>query len=175
MWQSVDQPIHFLSRAKQVMYINNRCRTRYAQSGFTIVELIIFIVIVSTAVAGILTVMNITTANSVDPQIRKQALSIAEALMEEASLAPYTYCDSSMTDCTVSSGTDSRLQNYNGPVNDINSNPVSALNNYTATVAISNATLNGVTDALHIVVTVTNGSESIALDGYRTRYVPGTL
>lgn len=157
------------------MFINSGPVCRHRSSGFTLLELLLFILIVSVSIVGILSVMNITTQHSADPQIRKQALSIAEALMEEASLAPYTYCDASMTDCTANDGTVSRLQNYSGPVNDINNSPVSALNNYTATVAISNADLNGVTDSLHIVVTVTNGAESISLDGYRTRYIPGTL
>lgn len=163
------------------MCINSRAfSSRQTSSGFTLVELIIFIVIVSVAVAGILLVMNFTTANSADPQIRKQALSIAESLMEEASLAPFTYCSAEMTadgsPCTISNGTDTRLSGYDGPVNDIQNNSIPALANYNAKVTIQNAALDSVgsSDALHITVTVTNGSESIQLDGYRTRYMPGT-
>lgn len=164
------------------MFINSHSFSlRRTSSGFTLVELVIFIVIVSIAVAGILLVMNFTTANSADPQIRKQALSIAESLMEEASLAPFTYCSTEMTadgsPCTVSNGTDTRLSGYDGPVNDIPEfNPIPALANYNAQVTIQNAALDsvGASDALHITVTVTNGSESIRLDGYRTRYMPGT-
>jgi len=57
------------------------------------VELVLFIVVVSAAVVGVLSVMSYTTSHSADPQIRKQALSIAEALMEEVSLAKFTWCD----------------------------------------------------------------------------------
>lgn len=63
------------------------------QHGVTLVELIMFIVIVSIALAGILQVMRMTTANSADPLRRKQALMIAEALLEEVRQAGFTYCD----------------------------------------------------------------------------------
>jgi len=63
------------------------------QRGISLIELIMFIVIVSVALAGILTVMNVTTRASADPLIRKQALAIAESLLEEVELMPFTYCD----------------------------------------------------------------------------------
>lgn len=63
------------------------------QRGATLIELVIFIVIVSVAVVGILSVMNITSSRSADPMIRKQALAIAESLMEEIQLQSYTFCD----------------------------------------------------------------------------------
>jgi hypothetical protein len=52
-----------------------------------------FIVIVGAAVAGIIGMISITTQSSADPLIRKQALSIAEAMLEEVRLQPFTYCD----------------------------------------------------------------------------------
>ena len=61
--------------------------------GSSLIELILFIVIVSVALAGILLVMNTTTRASADPLIRKQALAIAESLMEEVQLMPLTFCD----------------------------------------------------------------------------------
>ena len=63
------------------------------QRGISLVELIMFIVIVSVALAGILLVMNVTTRSSADPVIHKQALAIAESLLEEVELMPFTYCD----------------------------------------------------------------------------------
>ncbi len=68
-----------------------RLRTR--QSGVTLVELIMFMVIISIALAGILQIMRLTTANSADPLRRKQALMIAEALLEEVRQAGFTWCD----------------------------------------------------------------------------------
>jgi MSHA pilin protein MshD len=61
--------------------------------GLSLVELIVFIVIVSTAVAGVLGALNLATRGSADPMIQKQALSIAEAVLEEVQLMPFTYCD----------------------------------------------------------------------------------
>ena len=67
--------------------------TRHKQCGISLVELIMFIVIVSVALAGILLVMNTVTRSSADPLIHKQALAIAESLLEEIELMPFTFCD----------------------------------------------------------------------------------
>jgi len=61
--------------------------------GVSLVELVVFIAIISTALAGILGVMNFTTRASADPLAQKQALAIAEAYLEEALAMPFTYCD----------------------------------------------------------------------------------
>jgi len=63
------------------------------QHGISLIELIMFIVIVSVALAGILLVMNTVTKSSADPLIHKQALAIAESLLEEVELMPFTFCD----------------------------------------------------------------------------------
>ncbi len=67
--------------------------SRRKSLGASLVELVVFIVIVSAAVAGIIGVISITTQSSADPLIRKQALAIAEAVLEEVQLQPFTYCD----------------------------------------------------------------------------------
>lgn len=67
--------------------------TEYRQKGISLIELIMFIVIVSVGIAGILSVMNLTSQASTDPLLRKQALAIAESLLEEITLQPFTYCD----------------------------------------------------------------------------------
>lgn len=64
-----------------------------AQSGLTLIELIMFILIVGVALAGIIAVLNLTTKGSADPLRRKQALMIAEGLLEEVQLARFTFCD----------------------------------------------------------------------------------
>ena len=61
--------------------------------GLSLVELIVFIVIVGVAVAGVLGALNISTRASADPVIQKQALAVAEAVLEEVQLMPFTYCD----------------------------------------------------------------------------------
>jgi len=59
------------------------------QRGFTLIELIIFIVVVSVALAGILLVMNTVVKSSADPMVRKQSIAIAESLLEEILLKEY--------------------------------------------------------------------------------------
>lgn len=72
---------------------NRAHRRSSSQAGVTLVELILFIIIVSVGVAGILTVFNLTTQRSADPQVRRQMLAVAEALLEEVEFKPFTYCD----------------------------------------------------------------------------------
>lgn len=71
--------------------------------GVSLIELIMFIVIVSVALAGILLVMNTVTRGSADPLIHKQALAIAESMLEEVELMPFTFCD--LDDANVSTAT----------------------------------------------------------------------
>lgn len=57
------------------------------QRGVSLVEVILFIVIISVAVAGILLVMNkVSGHSSADALLRKQSLAIAESLLEEIQL-----------------------------------------------------------------------------------------
>ena len=94
--------------------LNTEHRTRNTEQGLSLIELIIFIVILSVSIAGILLVLNKTIRTSADPAARKQALAIAESLLEEIELMPFTYCDptdpaaataSSTAGCTTAEGT----------------------------------------------------------------------
>ena len=58
-------------------------KTARRQAGVSLVEMVIFIMIVSLSVAGILIVMTATTQRSADPMVQQQALLIAESYMEE--------------------------------------------------------------------------------------------
>lgn len=63
------------------------------QRGLSLIELLVFIVVVGVAVTGVLSVYSLNARTSVDPMIRKQALTLAESLLEEVLSKPYTYCD----------------------------------------------------------------------------------
>lgn len=76
---------------------------RPGQCGFTLIELVIFIIVVGVGVAGVLSVFNLTVFRSADPMVRKQMLSIAEALLEEVEMQPFSYCDP--TDANASTAT----------------------------------------------------------------------
>lgn len=80
--------------------------------GVSLIELIMFIVIVGIGLAGILGVMNLTTRASSDPLIQKQALAIAEAYLEEVLAMPFTYCDPDDVNAATAQST--------GPVNPAN-------------------------------------------------------
>lgn len=67
--------------------------SRIRQSGLTLIELILFIVVVGVGLAGILAAYNLVVRSSADPMVRKQALAIAESLLLEIEQQPFTWCD----------------------------------------------------------------------------------
>lgn len=64
-----------------------------SQSGFSLIEVVLFIVIVGIGLAGILALYSQLNRASVDPAVRKQALAIASSLMDEVQLKAFTFCD----------------------------------------------------------------------------------
>ena len=79
----------------------------------TLIELVVFIVVVSVGLAGILGVLNFTNRYSVNPMLLKQQVAIAESLLEEIQSKPFSWCDpddakvetaTSATGCTVVQG-----------------------------------------------------------------------
>ncbi len=63
------------------------------QCGLSLIELLVFIVVVGVAVMGVVSVYSLNARASVDPAIRKQAMATAESLLDEVLSKPYTYCD----------------------------------------------------------------------------------
>jgi MSHA pilin protein MshD len=93
------------------MFANNKHAKNLMQSGVTLIELIVFIMIVGVALAGVLKALQVANRDSADPLIRKQSLSIAESLLQEIQQQPFTFCDpddanangaTSTSDCTIS-------------------------------------------------------------------------
>lgn len=83
----------FFKAALPLTHLKKIAQQKIAQRGVTLVELIVFIVIVSVAVVGVLKTLEITNRASVDPMLTKQAISIAESLLVEIEQQPFTYCD----------------------------------------------------------------------------------
>jgi MSHA pilin protein MshD len=77
------------------------------QRGLSLVELLVFIVVVGIAVSGVLSVYSLNVRSSADPMLRKQALAVAESLLEEVLAKPYTYCDPD--DANVETATSSAI------------------------------------------------------------------
>jgi MSHA pilin protein MshD len=170
------------------------------QRGLSLIEVLIFIVIVGVGVAGLVSVMNPLVRFSADPMRTKQMLAIAEALLNEVLHQPFTWCDpddpaastaQSYADCATPQNTgtftagESRLGGTFDNVDDYggytmaNITDVSggnAMAGYTASIAIARAgTALGLADntaALSVTVTVSFGTDNFSLTGYRFRYAP---
>lgn len=88
-------------------------------SGFTLVELIVFISIVSVAVAGVVGALSFVNRSSANPLVQKQALAIAEALLQEIQQAAFSYCDpndaNAATATTYSGCASDSQQSLTGP------------------------------------------------------------
>lgn len=140
--------------------------------GLSLIELLVFIVVVSAALAGLLRVFVQSTAASADPLLRRQALAIAESLLEEVQLMPFTFCDPDDTQVeTAASGSGcaslpeaigpeagetrfatpqfDSVNDYHGysmaGIVDITNAAVSGLSGYSASVAVANAALGSIT------------------------------
>ncbi|MCZ7563964.1 MAG: prepilin-type N-terminal cleavage/methylation domain-containing protein [Burkholderiales bacterium] len=147
-----------------------RCRR---DRGFTLPELLLLIVVLAVGLAGVATGLQQAVRGSGDPLVQKQALAIAEALMEEILLQPFT---------PVAGGTSradfNDVSDYDGyssaGVTTIDGAPVAGLAGYSVSVAVANAALGPVTavDSKRISVTVTGPGVSYTLDGYKLNYGP---
>lgn len=69
------------------------CAEQRRQRGLSLVELVIAIMVISVSVAGVLMVFSNSVRHSADPMVRKQAVAVAEAMLNEVLAQAYTYCD----------------------------------------------------------------------------------
>jgi len=149
------------------------------QSGASLIELIMFIMIISIALAGILLVMNLTTGHSADALVRKQAQAVAESLLEEIEMHPFSgifagpYTQANRTSFD-------NVFNYNGFASgnfpaDGALIVVPGLGNYNVVAAVTALPSAWGTipaaSAVQITVTVTDPAGQVtAATGYRTNY-----
>jgi MSHA pilin protein MshD len=61
--------------------------------GLTLIELLLFVVVIGIALSAMLKVFVTATTNSADPMILRQQLAIAESMLREVELMPFTWCD----------------------------------------------------------------------------------
>jgi MSHA pilin protein MshD len=158
------------------------------QRGLTLIELIIFIVVVSVGLVGILSVLNATARSSADPMARKQALAIAEAMLEEVLSKDFqndatgANAATPALGCTPATAVACRAntvldrQNYND-VDDFNGwnqpgvfgldgTPAPVLGNYAVRIAVAAQVLGGIAGK-SVTVTVVGGNATIVLSGFR--------
>jgi len=140
-------------------------------AGVTLVELIVALVIMGVALAGMVAVYTATTRASVDPVIVQQMQAIADNMMEEILMKPYG----------KGPGTGARInfddvRDYAGyattGIVDVEGNPIPGLEQYNVAVEVKEVALTGVatsTDSLRVTVTVSRpGTDAVVLTGWRT-------
>ncbi|HEY8158298.1 MAG TPA: type II secretion system protein [Methylobacter sp.] len=154
--------------------------TAARQKGITLIELIIFMVIVGIAMAGIVSSINFNVQHSADPVVKKQALAIAESMLEEVTLQNFSDPDGGANVVEASRDLYDDIDDYhnysrNG-ISSINaaSVTITGLEDYNVSVKIDpTVDLNGINGgkAKRITVTV-NGplNTTVILEGYRTNY-----
>lgn len=149
------------------------CMSKRKASGFTLVELIIFILVVGIGLTGILTVFHTTSRSSADPLVRKQSLAIAESMLEEILQKDFANPVGGYAGAVRALFDD--VADYNGyttagGIVDVQGAAVPGLGNYNiapAVVVTPLANWNGV-PALQITVSVTGPGGTIVLVGFRT-------
>lgn len=149
-----------------------------ANDGFTLVELIIVIVVLSTGLLGILAVYQQTVVRSADPLLQQQALAIAEAHMDEIL---GRQCDA--TSSTTPGGRPDWLwmRDYHGlddtPPQDILGNQIPLLSGYRVEVAVVHGTNHLADDVptCRVDVTVSHDTHAgvrVVLSGFRAEDAP---
>jgi MSHA pilin protein MshD len=169
------------ARSAQATSVHRTARQR----GISLLELIMFIIIVSIGVTALLLVFNTTLAKSVDPMIQKQMLAIAESLLEEVEAKPFTYCDpddanaasaANAAGCATTAeamgpeaGPETRtsttipFDNVNdygagliiNPITDLTGTAIAGLGAYSATIAVAAVALGTVPATDSLQITVT--------------------
>ena len=166
--------------------------------GFTLIELVVAIVVMSIGVTAFLILINQTVSRSADPMIMSQANAIAQSYMEEVMLA--NFCDPDLSsdcpaDCAAGCNVCASFSNQVGEtrptfddVCDYNNLPdnlvrnklgtqIMPLSSYTVNVNVDDTgvTLDGLSSdngqvvRIDVNVTHTNGA-GVSLTGYKTNY-----
>lgn len=141
------------------------CMTRTRQRGFTLMELIIFTVIVRTGLAGILSEMNTVVKSSADPLVRKQAIAMAESIMEEITLQPYDDPDG-LPGAGGRAGFDD-VSDDNGQIQAAFTDFLPVLSGYTPAVTLAPPINFNSTVVKNVTATVSRSAESVRLTSYR--------
>ena len=154
---------------KQGLFVLNNAAK---QTGATLIELILSIVIISTALAGILGLVNLTVFHSADPLVQHQAIAIAESYLEEITALPVV--DPNGTNTGETRVNFDNIDDYDG-LNDVgardqDNNVITNLGNYTVDVNIADQVISGVTMKAVTVSVSRSSVATINITGYRATY-----
>lgn len=143
--------------------------------GMSLVELIVAIVVISVALAGVMIVMVRNTGASADPMIWHQAVAIAEAYLEEALTKDFTDPDGTNVGETRASYDNVADYNFTDVgARDQSGSLTSGLGSYTVQIQTAFEALNNIPaagNAIRVQVTVTMPTgDTVIVSGYRTNY-----
>ena len=153
------------------MYMTDRLPQK--QRGFTLIELIIFIVVVGAGLAGILQVINTTVARSGDPVAIKQAVALADSILEEILQKEYQDPDGLPNVVEAGRSTFDDVDDYNGITQALFTDWPAGLAAYQVAIAVTATTLGGssTVPAKQVTVKVSRGANvSVPLSGFRAAY-----
>jgi len=148
----------------------------------TLIDLIVSIVIIGIALAGVLLAYTTTVRHSADPMVVKQMSAIADEMMEEILLKPFAAAaNAAPVGCARNTYNDVRDYNGYSSVNICDIDGTTVLSGYGESVAVVNPPpaspllLSGIPPippASQVVVTVnvTHDGKSYSLTGWRTCY-----
>jgi MSHA pilin protein MshD len=127
-----------------------------------------------------LSVMNTVVKSSADPMVRKQAMALADSILEEILLKPY--CDPDTVDTSTTPptcgantvetdrSTFDDVDDYHGKTNaDFPDLPTDLAGYVIGIAVVADAATLGV-PAKEVTVTITHGVEAVSMTGYRANY-----
>ena len=150
--------------------------SKLRQSGTTLIELVIAIVIISIAASAVLMALSTTLTYSADPMVRHQAIAIAEAYLEEIALKSFD--DPDGVDGEGSRDLYDDVDDYNGLVDNGARNQFDAaianLSDYTVSITVTaSSALPSIasTDLFLIDVTITHSASiNFTVSAYRANF-----
>ena len=142
--------------------------------GFTMIEMMVAIVVISVGIAGVMSAFSNSVRNSTEPTVRIQLQAVAEEIMEEILLKPY-YAGTVATVTGCERTAFDELSDYNSystsnKICNVDGTAIAALAGYSMSIAVTTGTLSGVTTAKKVTVTVSRGREAFVLVSWRTDY-----
>lgn len=153
------------------------------ENGFTLIEVLITIVVISIAATAIMGVYISTVSTSADPLIQQQAVSIAQAYMEEIQgqhFADPVVAETGGAEVGETRANYNDVQDYadpsvDGVITDQNNVAIAGLAGYSIAVDVSAASLDSITqlsgNAMRIDITVMHAAiDPIRLSGFRVNH-----
>jgi MSHA pilin protein MshD len=155
--------------------------------GFTLIEVLIAIIVLAVATVGVLLVYASASRGTANALINKQAMAIAEAMVEEIELTAFSNPSGGFSGAATPANRQNfdDVSDYNGyastGVFTIDNIAITLLANYNVSVTVTASAFAGgasaadditAADAKLITVTVTNPTAgvSVSFDGWRVNY-----